>query len=62
MMRKFYVDDSAKGGYDRILRRDLLIELLFILKTSDIVSEVDDGPFKRYTTPMVDLGTYEFKN
>ena len=44
-----------------ILGRDLLAYLILNLKSSDRVIEADDGPFKGSTTPMVDLGTYEFK-
>ena len=36
-----------------ILGREILKKLGFI--------EADDGPFKGFTTPMVDLVTYEFK-
>ena len=32
------------------------------LKFSDHIIEAYDRPFKWYTTPIVDLGTYEFKN
>ena len=31
------------------------------LKLSDRVTKAYDGPFKGYTTPMVDFGTYELK-
>ena len=59
---KFHVDESAKGRYDMILGWDLLSELALNLKLSDHIIEADGGPFKGSTTPMVDLGTYEFKN
>ena len=52
------MDDSAKGGYDMILGRDLITDLLLNLKLFDRVIEADGGPFKGYTSPMVDLGTY----
>ena len=55
------VDDSTKGIYDTILGRYLLIDLGLNLKWSDHVIESDDGTFKGYMAPMVDLGTYEFK-
>ena len=45
-----------------ILGINILTELVFNLKFSDHVIEADDKPFKGYTTPMVDLGTYAFKN
>ena len=44
-----------------ILGKDLLIELGLNLKFSEHVIEADDGPFNRFTIPMVDLGTYIFK-
>ena len=55
---KCHVDDSAKGGYYLILGQYLLIELGLNLKFSEHIIEADDVPFKRSTTPMVDLGTY----
>ena len=61
MTWEYHVDDSAKGGYDVILGRDLLTELGLNLKLSEHVIEAEDGTFKGYTTPMVDLGTYTFK-
>ena len=45
-----------------IVVRCLLTELLLNLKFYDHAIESDDGPFKGYTTPMVDLGMCEFKN
>ena len=55
------MDVSAKGRYDMILGRYKLSELGLNLKFSGTVIKVDDGPFKGYTTLMVDLGTYGFK-
>ena len=55
---KCHVDESAKGRYDMILGRDLLTELGLNLKFSDHVIISNDGHFKGYTSPMVDLGTY----
>ena len=56
------MDDSAKGRYDIILGQNKLIELVLNLKFSEHVIEVGDGPFNGSTTPMVDLGTYTFKD
>ena len=58
----FHVDDSDKGRYDMILGRDVLKELGLNMKFSLHVIEADDGHFKGYTTLMVDLGTYIFKD
>ena len=59
---KFHVDDSAKDRYDMILGRYLLTELGLNLKFSEHVIKADDGPFKGSTAPMVDFGTYIFKD
>ena len=56
----FHADESAKGGYDMILGQYLSSELWINLKFSDDFIEADDGTFKGSTTPLVDLGTYEF--
>ena len=56
-----HVEDSAKVRYDMILGRYLLTSLLLNLKLSDHVIETYSGPLKGSTSPMVDLGTYEFK-
>ena len=48
--------------YYIILGRDILIPLVWNLKFFDHVIEVDGGYFKGSTAPMVDLGTYEFKD
>ena len=57
-----HVNESVKGRYDMILGQYLLIELGLNLKLSEHVIESDDGPFKGYTTPMVHLDTYIFKD
>ena len=44
-----------------ILGRDTLKALVLNIKLSYHVIKGDDGPFKSYTEPMVDLVTYEFK-
>ena len=40
-----------------ILGRDILTELGINLKLSEQIIKLYDGPFNRYTTPMVDLCT-----
>ena len=62
MMWKCHMDDSSKGWYNMILGLYLLTELLLNLKFSEYVIEADDEHFKGSTTPMVDLGTYDFKD
>ena len=62
MMRKLHVDEPAKGRYAMILGRDLITELGLNFKWSNQIIEADDGPFKGFKSPMVDLGTYEFKD
>ena len=42
--------------------RDLLIELGLNLELSEHITKADDGPFNGSKTPMVDLGTYIFKD
>ena len=44
-----------------ILGRDLWTKLGLNIKLSEHVIEAYDGPFNGSTTPMVDLGTYTFK-
>ena len=56
------MDDSAKVRYNMILVQDLLTELGFNLKLSEHIIKEDDGPFKGYTTPMVNLSAYIFKD
>ena len=57
----FCVDESDKGRYDMILGRDIFTSLGLNLKFSDHIIETDDGPFKGYTAPMIDMGKYYFK-
>ena len=54
------MDDLAKVGYDVILGRYLLTELVLNLIFSDHVVERYDGPFKGSMAPIVGMGTYEF--
>ena len=61
-MWNFHVDESAKDRYALILGRYLLTALWLYLKLSDHVIDADGGTLKWYTAPMVDLGTYEFKD
>ena len=56
-----HVDESAKRIYDMVLGRDIFKALVIYLKLSEHFIEEDDENFKASTTPMVDLGTYEFK-
>ena len=55
------MDESAKGGYDIILGRDILTALILNLKLSERVIELYDGPLKVSTSPMIYLGAYQFK-
>ena len=55
------MDESAKGGYDMILGRDILTEFGLDIQFSEHVIESDYVYFKGSTTPMVDLDTYIFK-
>ena len=56
------MDDYAKGRYDMILGRYLLTPSGLNLKLSDHAIEADYIPLKGSTSPMVDVGTYEFKD
>ena len=58
---KCHVNDSAKGRYNMILGRDILTELGLNLKLSEHAIKADDGTFKGYTTPMIDLVICVFK-
>ena len=57
-----HMDDSYNIRNNIILGRDLLIALVLNLEFSDHVIETCDVNFNGYTSPMVDLGTYEFKD
>ena len=59
---KFHVDESAKCRYSIILEQNLLTKLVLNLTISEHVIEADDGPINGFTTPMVDLGAYIFKD
>ena len=56
------MDDSDKGRYDMILEQDILTELVLNLKLYEHVIEADVVHFKGYSTPMVNLGKYIFKD
>ena len=56
-----YVDDSAKGRYDMILGIDISSTLGVTVKFSYHVNKADNGLFKGFTAPMVNMITYEFK-
>ena len=62
MTWKCPVDDSAKVRYDIISGWYLLTQSWLNLKISEHGIESDDGTFKGYTTCMVDLGIYIFKD
>ena len=59
---KWHVVDSTKGRYYMILGQDILTELGLNLKFAYHVIKADYGYFKGYTTPMVDLSAYVFKD
>ena len=61
VMWEFCVDDSSKVRYNMILGRDILTELGLNLKLSEHAIKADDGTFKGYTTPMIDLVICVFK-
>ena len=56
------VDDPSKGRYDMILGRDIFIKLGSNIKLYEHVIESDYGTLNGSTTPMVNLGTYIFKD
>ena len=58
---EFHEDDSSKGRYGMILGTYLLATLGLKLKLSHDATEAYDRHLKGSTSPMVDLGTYEFK-
>ena len=62
VMWKCHVDDSTKSRYDMILGGYKLSDLVLNLKISDHIIESDDETLKGSTSPMADMGTYEFKN
>ena len=62
MTWKYHVDHSPKGRYDMLFGRGILIYLRLDLNFSDHVIKATDGHLKGSKTPMVDLGTYEFKD
>ena len=59
---KCHVDDSPKGRYFMILEKYILTKLRLNIKLFEHVIKSDDGTLKGYTTYMVDLGKYVFKD
>ena len=57
-----HVDESTKGRYDMITRRDILIALGLNLTLYDHAIESYYVTFKVSTETTVDSGTYEFKD
>ena len=55
----FHVDDSAKGGYNMIVDRYILIEIGLNKKLSEQIVEAGGGPLRGSTPPTIYLGTYE---
>ena len=55
------MDDSAEGKYNIIIGKDHVADSGLNLKFSDHIIEENNGTFKGLMSPMVDLGTYEFK-
>ena len=55
-----HVNVSAKGRYDMILVRDILLALGLTFSLSDHVIVSDNVTFKWSTSPTVDLGAHEF--
>ena len=54
------MDVSDNGRYDLIVDIYIWTELGLNLKWYDHVIEAEDGHFKGYMAPMVDMGTHEF--
>ena len=57
-----HMDVSAKDRYDMILVRYILLALGLNFLLSDHAIESYDGNLKGSIEPMVDMGTYEFKD
>ena len=57
-----HVDYSSKGRYGIILVIYLFKYLGLNIKFSEKFTKADDGPLKVSTSPVVDLGTCEFKD
>ena len=57
-----HVDNSTKNRYYIILGRDILTKIGLNLKLSEHVIKTDDETFKGLVAPMVDMGTYQFKD
>ena len=59
--QEFSVDNSAKNRYRMILGTDLLKPMGLNLKNSEHVIKGGEGTFEGSTSPIIDLGIYEFK-
>ena len=57
-----HVDDSTKSRYNINLGIHLLTALRVNLNFSEYVINVNDGPLKGSSAPIVDQGAYEFKD
>ena len=62
VMWKCHVDKSTNSIYNMILGRDILTTLGLDLKFSDNVIIGGKGPYKGFSSHMVDISNYEFKS
>ena len=61
MTQQYHINDSSECKYNMILGRDLLTDLgldIFFSKTS---ISVGDGTYEGWTTPMIEMTTYNYK-
>ena len=56
-----HADSSSKGRYDMVLSRYIVIALGSNKKISKHIIQADYGHLKASSSPMVNLGMYEFK-
>ena len=57
-----HVYEYAKGRYNMIWGRYILTKVELNLKFSYHIIEVEYGPLKGLTAPLVDMGMYGYKN